>query len=340
MSEHEREASEGSGGKRRWTRLLGPARDLSVLGVNLVGLISWLFGLLALGGVGLVAGIQIGGSGETPSPGVGVVAPGEPDSDGCDIDNTASSISNVTNVCTIYSEPSDAEPPVDGGTGEAGDDPKPDKEDLRELLAEIIAEEVANGDTDEPTTTAATPPVTVETVPASRRVIYNDDPALFDLDADTQDGEYSWFEPPAEINEQGWGDNGFRFTIAIGNSSDDALDNFARWEFDSVDGEFDIQAWIPAAWASAEIQYLIWVDSNGDGRFTEQENIASPWLDQSRASGWASLDTLSLDGRVRIEVQDTRSRDDWRVHGDEVTGVVASRIAVDAIRLVEVADRP
>ncbi|WP_419944570.1 hypothetical protein [Candidatus Poriferisodalis sp.] len=179
-----------------------------------------------------------------------------------------------------------------------------------------------------------------ETVPAPRRIIYNDDPALFDLDADTQDGEYSWFEPPAEINEQGWGDNGFRFTVAIGNSSDDALDNFARWEFDPVDGEFDIQAWIPAAWASAEIQYLIWVDSNDDGRFTEQENIASPWLDQSLVPGWASLGTHSLDGSVRIEVQDTRSRDDWRAHGDEATGVVASRIAVDAIRLVEVADRP
>ena len=118
------------------------------------------------------------------------------------------------------------------------------------------------------------------------------------------------------------------------------LDNFARWKFGSVKGEFEIEAWIPSRWATAEIQYLIWVDSNRDGRFTAQENINSPWRDQSEwKDEWVSLGTYTLDGPVRIEVHDTRSRDDWRAHADEVTGVVASRIAVDAIRLVETSDR-
>ena len=207
------------------------------------------------------------------------------------------------------------------------------------MLKQVLAEEAANADSSGPSTPVEPPPTTTQAGSAPKRIIYNDDPVLFDLDADRHDGEYSWFEPPPEINEQGWGDNGFRFTVAIGDSGDDALDNFARWEFDRVDGEFDVQAWIPREWATAEIQYLIWVDADGDGRFTEQENVANPWLDQSLEPGWASLGTFSLDGRVRIEVQDTRSNDDWRRSGDKVAGIDASRMAVDAIRLLEVADR-
>lgn len=209
------------------------------------------------------------------------------------------------------------------------DNPKPDRSELeQDLLVE-----------DPPTTEPKSPPTTQS--PDPMQLPPNDVPVLFDLDNGDVGGEYSWYKPPAEIDSTGYGDNGFWFTLAIGTSGDDELDNFARWEFDRVDGLYDIQAWIPSAWASAEVQYLIWVDENDDGEFSQQENLHSPWLDQSEfsteVSGWASLGRFPLKGRVRIEVHDTRSSDDWRANGGDIASIVASRIAVDAIRLVEVA---
>ena len=172
--------------------------------------------------------------------------------------------------------------------------------------------------------------------------LLDDDPLLVDLDAEQEGGECSWFEPPRNINETGYGDNGFRFTLAIGESGDDELDNFARWEFEVADKTYDIQPWIPSRWAAAEVEYLIWMDENGDGSFSARENVYSAWLNQAEVSregsGWVSLGRhFDLRGKVRIEVRDTRSRDDWRTnHDDEIESIVTSRIAVDAIRLVEV----
>ncbi len=302
------------------------ARNAAGFVASVLSVVKWLLPAVGLGVAGLVVGVTFIDEGDEVA-GLAVVN-AEPGGAAAGIVGDGSNIVINNNN---YDAPTPAEPPDSDDGDEAGDEPKPDKEEVRELLLQVLAEEASDANRGEPST--------IEAATAPIRVVHNDDPALFDLDADTEDGEYSWFEPPPEINELGWGENGFRFTVAIGNSGDDALDNFARWEFDPVHGEFDIQAWIPAAWASAEIQYLMWVDSNNDGRFSEQENFASPWLDQSQELGWASLGTYSLDGRVRVEVQDTRSRDDWRNRGDEIDGVIASRMAVDAIRLVEVADR-
>ncbi len=60
------------------------------------------------------------------------------------------------------------------------------------------------------------------------------------------------------------------------------------------------------------MQYLIWVDENGDSTFARDEYVAGPWLNQqTNNGGWQSLGVHTLRGRVRIEVRDTRARDDW-----------------------------
>ena len=154
--------------------------------------------------------------------------------------------------------------------------------------------------------------------------IVNDDPVLRD-----KVDPYTWWKPPANIDRLGYGSNGFHFTVAIGNDGDDQLDDLAIWEFDSVDGRYEVQAWIPAEWATAHVQYLIWADENGDSTFAN-EYVAGPWLDQqTNNGGWQSLGVHTLHGRVRIELRDTRARDDYRDVGTE-----NARIAADAIRLL------
>ena len=152
--------------------------------------------------------------------------------------------------------------------------------------------------------------------------IVNDDPILTD-----NVGTYNWYEPPADVNSTGYGANGFRYTTAIGRSN--TLDSWARWDFDAVDGRYEVQAWIPSRWATAHVQYQIWVDENADSRFSDDERIAGPWLDQQTVgSGWQSLGPYLIRGRVRIEVHDILARDDYR------DGRENALIAVDAIRLL------
>ena len=154
--------------------------------------------------------------------------------------------------------------------------------------------------------------------------LINDNPTLVD-----ERGDYSWWQPPADVNSEGYGSNGFRLTLAIGNQDDSQRDNWAIWEFDSVDGEYDIQAWIPSRWATAHAQYLIWVDEDDDGTFSSDEYLDGPWLNQQVVSGWQTLGTYNLRGSVRIEIRDTRTREDWN-DGDAAN----ARLAADAIRLV------
>ena len=161
-----------------------------------------------------------------------------------------------------------------------------------------------------------------ESPPTACSDVVNDSPRLFDEVAPD-----SWWEPPASIARLGYGGD-FHFTLAIGNSSDNARDNWAAWDFNAVNGRCGVEAWIPADWATAHVQYRIWADENGDGRFTTDEFVAGPWLDQQQVSGWQTLGTYNLRGRVRIEVRDTGTRDD---HRDD--GPINTRLAVDAIRL-------
>ena len=157
--------------------------------------------------------------------------------------------------------------------------------------------------------------------------IYDDSPDLMD-----NVDPYAWWKPPEDLDSLGSGSDGFHFTVAIGNDGDDKLDNWAKWEFASVDGRYEVQAWIPAEWATAHLQCLIWADENGDSTFASDEYDAGQWLDQqTNNGGWQSLGVHNLRGRVRIEVRDTRTRDDYRD-----VGTVNARLAVDAIRLRKV----
>ena len=158
---------------------------------------------------------------------------------------------------------------------------------------------------------------------ARRQVSGGEDPDLRDnIDP------YTWWKPPADIDSLGYGSDGFHFTLAIGNDDDGKLDDWAIWEFNPLDGSYEVQAWIPTEWATAHVQYLIWADENGDSRFDSDEYVAGPWLDQQTVSGWQSLGVYDLKGSVRIEVRDVRTRDDYRD-----VGTVSARLAVDAIRL-------
>ncbi|MYA25418.1 MAG: hypothetical protein F4091_12220 [Acidimicrobiales bacterium] len=188
-------------------------------------------------------------------------------------------------------------------------------------------------DTPDTTTRTTAKPVAETTAPPERpaREFYAE-PFLADLDEDEPGGEYSWWRPDNRYADSGFGNNGFWFTLAYGGS--DTIDNFARWDFEVPQGTYDVQVYVPLHWATAEIEYLIWVDENGDNRFSAQENRWSRWLNQAERKEWQSLGEFTLEGRVRVEVHDTRSTDDWRVDG-----VVNSRLAADAMRLIEVVGR-
>lgn len=171
------------------------------------------------------------------------------------------------------------------------------------------------------TITTAAVPTTVAAF--EQRIYLNDLPVLSD-----EEGDFTWWQPPVEIQQLGEGDNGFWFTLAYGDGS--RVDNWARWDFEDVTGRFLIEAWIPSNWATAHIQYNMWNDTNRDGTYSRTEYIGHKWLDQARVYGWQLLGEYDLDGSVRIEVQDNFARDDWRHDG-----TINTRLAVDAIRLVE-----
>ena len=146
--------------------------------------------------------------------------------------------------------------------------------------------------------------------------VVDDEPALGD-----RLGGYTWFEPPAWASQSGHGRNGFRFTLAVGNSSAAEFDNWAEWDFGSVTGECQLQAWVPAHWATAHVRYDIFVDN---------KYIRSRWLDQARTAGrWGDLGTWDLNGHVKVRVYDTTTQDDYRD-----VGASSARLAADALRLL------
>lgn len=142
----------------------------------------------------------------------------------------------------------------------------------------------------------------------------NDEPELYD-----EKDDYSWFVPPADVNNRGYGTNGFRFTIAIGNESREDTDSWANWDMGYVNGIVEIQAWIPSAWATANAGYEIWEDSF---------RVDTAWLDQQNVSGWQTLGIYDLGGHLRVSVYDTVTQDDYRS-----VGIENARLAVDALRM-------
>ena len=156
----------------------------------------------------------------------------------------------------------------------------------------------------------------------------------YDLEPSLGDkrGTYSWFTPPAEINRLGY-EGDFSFTVANGDDGDDQLDNWAYWSFGAVEGRYEVQAYIPPQYATAYPQYLIWADSDGDATFSNDEYVAGPYLNQASGSGWRTVGEYDLRGDVRIEVRDTRARDDYRT-----VGIHNARLAADAMRLKRVTE--
>ena len=162
-------------------------------------------------------------------------------------------------------------------------------------------------------------------VSAQSRDYYDLEPSLHD-----KVGSYTWFTPPKEVNDLGY-EGDFNFTLAVGNSSDDQLDNWAYWSFDPAPGRYEVQAYIPPQWATAHPQYLIWADDDGDGTYSNDEYVAGPYLNQASGSGWRTIGEYELSGDVRVEVRDVRARDDYRT-----VGAANARLAVDAMRLKRV----
>ena len=326
MTSSENDAPEPSGSESRRRSRLDDTKTWTDIGANLARIVTVLVSL-GLGAVAVVGINLIGGPDETSSVAI-IDISGPIDAGHIDVSDddvvTASATSDDTIVIHNYYEPAQTGTKDDVDTAAVtSDERKPAESELDE---EVLA----------PAATIPNEVTSTTTVDESASVggPLNDHPILVDLDAESDGGEYSWWKPDSARNEFGYGENGFWFTLTIGNSGDDDIDNFAQWDFADVDASlYEIQAWIPATWATAHVEYLIWVDENEDGRFSTQESLDSAWLDQSQVSGWASLGERSLRGTVRIEVRDTRARDDWRVDGP-----VGSRLAVDAIRLISVDD--
>ncbi len=161
---------------------------------------------------------------------------------------------------------------------------------------------------------AVVAPIAMSSSAQAQDWIINDEPSLYD-----EQGDYSWFTPPANINSRGYGSNGFRFTIAIGNDARHDADSWANWDMGNVNGRYEIQVWIPDAWATANAGYEIWEDSS---------RIDTVWLNQQDTNGWQTLGTYNLGGHLRVSVYDTVTRDDYRT-----VGIANARLAVDALRI-------
>ena len=224
--------------------------------------------------------------------------------------------------------PDEKEEEVDTDSGDGSGTVEPNTTSPEEKEEEVDTDSGDGSGTVEPNTTSPDEGGEVSSPIEEAQEIINDNPVLYD-NVDS----YDWWKPPADIDRLGYESNGFHFTLAIGNEADSSFDSWARWDFDAVHGRYVVQAYIPANWATAHVQYLISVDQDDDGIFTSDEYVDGPWLNQELISGWQTLDTYDLDGAVRVEVHDSRTRDDYRD-----VGPVYARLAADALRLLEVSD--
>lgn len=164
-------------------------------------------------------------------------------------------------------------------------------------------------------------PIAASTPVRAQDWIVDDNPEFYD-----EMGNYSWFTPPANVNSTGYGTNGFRFTIAIGNDPREMTDSWAQWNIGYVNGIYEIEVWIPSAWATAHTGYEIWEDSS---------RIDTAWINQQNVSGWQPLGTYDLGGYLRVSVYDAVTQDDYRT-----VGIANARLAVDALRMRRVDANP
>ena len=164
-------------------------------------------------------------------------------------------------------------------------------------------------------------PIAASTPVRAQDWIVDDNPEFYD-----EMGNYSWFTPPANVNSTGYGTNGFRFTIAIGNDPREMTDSWAQWNIGYVNGIYEIEVWIPSAWATAHTGYEVWEDSS---------RIDTAWINQQNVSGWQPLGTYDLGGYLRVSVYDAVTQDDYRT-----VGIANARLAVDALRMRRVDANP
>ena len=170
----------------------------------------------------------------------------------------------------------------------------------------------------------ATPTPTVDPTPTgtlSQGEFEIDDPILF-YSGDTG----AWCLPSSSASDTG-NEEDFWFTWAKG-QNEDGYDARAEWRFKNPGGKYRVEAWIPSQWAMATVMYKIYDDKNGDAEFKQDEIINRVILNQSEVNGWQLLGDFEFSGQALIEVENSDTPNDYREDG-----TVASRIAVDAIKL-------
>ncbi len=181
-----------------------------------------------------------------------------------------------------------------------------------------------------PTTTAVPP--TTSTVPGT-----STDGILVAMpDYEWSDDDSGvWCQPPPHIGNDAGGRYRFKFAFAKGDDDDSQYDTYAQWNVELGEeqfGSYDVEAWIPARSATADVVYNIFVDENGDSEFDADELLARPMLKQdswdSDTGDWRLLETIDAKGSVRVIVRNSETGDDFRTDGQE-----NARIAVDVIRL-------
>ena len=216
MTSSDNDAPEPSGSESRKRSRLEDAKTLTDIGANLARRATV---LISLGlGAGVVVGINLIGGSDEPSS--------EARIDVSDDDVATGSAIGDTIVINNHFEPAPTGTKDDVDTAAvASDERKPAESELEE---EVLASATAIPNEVTSTTTVDES--------ASVDGPLNDHPVLVDLDAESDGGEYSWWKPDSARDELGYGENGFWFTLTIGNSGDDDIDNFAQWEASSTGG--------------------------------------------------------------------------------------------------------
>lgn len=181
------------------------------------------------------------------------------------------------------------------------------------------------------TTTTAVPPTTSAVPDISPDGILIAMPEYEWSDDDTG----VWCQPPPHIGNDAGGKYRFRFALAKGDDDDSQYDTYAQWDIELGEeqfGSYDVEAWIPARSATADVVYNIFVDEDGNFEFDADELLTRPMLKQdswdSATGDWRLLDTIDAKGSVRVIVRNSETGDDFRTDGQE-----NARIAVDVIRL-------
>lgn len=204
-----------------------------------------------------------------------------------------------------------------------------------DIEAQVVDTLPATTTTESLVTTAASTtasPSTTSTTSAAQSIVHVDE-HLSAMPARhwTEDESGVWCRPPPHIGNDAAGKYRFQFTYAKGNNSDEEYDAFAQWDIELAEalyGEYVVEAWIPSQSATATVRYNIYIDENDDAEYLDDELVSSPILQQESQGGWRELDTMEVNGDVRVVVRNSETEDDFRDEDE-----AHARVAVDLIRL-------